>query len=153
MAFGYPGWGYPYGSQQHMPDQMAQMRARQMGYGGPWQQSKPLYAVMVDGEQAARSYMVPPGEKAIMFDKERSAFYIKEVDEYNATSFEAFQYDKIPQENRGGAEYVTHAQLREILAQLGQPATQQEEPQQTNAPQRMRRAAAREAMSDEQPGV
>ncbi|MBQ7887331.1 MAG: hypothetical protein IJ313_10615 [Clostridia bacterium] len=156
MAFGHQGWGNWHGSQQPMQEQMAQMRAWQTGRGGPWPQNKPLYAVMVDGEQAARNYFVPPGEKAIMFDKERPAFYIKEVDEYNATNFEAFQYDKIPQESEDGTEYVTHAQLKEILAQLGRPAqqeTQKEETRTTNGPMRMRRAAAREAMNDEQPGV
>lgn len=157
MAFGQMGWGHPMypGYAQAMPDQMAQMRMRQQG--GPWQQNRPQYVVMVDGEQAARAYFVPPGEKVVMFDKSRPTFYIKEVDVYNATSFEAFQYDKIQQDEGNESGYVTHAELEEILARFAsaQQRDAPKEPEQTeqNASAPRMRRAVREDMSDEQPGV
>lgn len=146
MAFGY-GWGPPpFGG---MPDQLAQMRARQ-------QQNRPLYAVMVDGEQAARNYFVPPGEKAIMFDKEQSIFYIKEVNEYNAASFEKYRYDPIPNEGGSEADYVTRAELNEILARITGSATEsarQEEQQPQEQTTQRRRRMQREELNDAQPGI
>lgn len=154
MAFGNGGgWGYPpYGT--GMPEAMMQMRMRQQG--APWQQNRPLYAVMVDGEQAARDYFVPPGEKAIMFDKEHSVFYIKEVNEYNSASFEAFKYDPIPSGENEKSEYVTRAELDEILSRMtgGAPEpAQQENPQREQTTAQRRRRMAMEGMNDEQPGV
>lgn len=151
MSWGNGPWGFPFGSP--MPDQLAQMRARNQS--APWQ-NRPLYAVMVDGEQAARNYFVPPGEKAIMFDKENPVFYIKEVNEYNAVSFEKYRYEAIHEEGNADSEYVTRAELNQILAQMAgnqQPMTEQKQPQQEQAAAPRRRRMEREAANDEQPGV
>lgn len=148
MAFGNSPWGYPYGGP--MQDQLAQMRMR--GQSAPWQQNRQIYAAMIDGEQAARRFFVPPGEKAILFDKENPVFYIKEVNEYNAESFEAFRYEKIPDEAGMESDYVTRAELNQILAKLtGQSQTDQGRQEQGET--QRRRRMTKEETSDGQSGI
>lgn len=148
MAFGNGPWGYPYGGA--MQDQLAQMRMR--GQSVPWQQNRQIYAAMIDGEQAARRFFVPPGEKAILFDKEHPVFYIKEVNEYNAESFEAFKYDPIPSGAGTESDYVTRAELNQILAKLTVQQPQEQMRQEQGEAQRRRRMTKEEA-NDGQPGV
>lgn len=148
MAFGNGPWGYPYGGS--MQDQIAQMRMR--GQSAPWQQNRQIYSAMIDGEQAARRFFVPPGEKAILFDKENPVFYIKEVNEYNAESFEAFRYEKIPDEAGMESDYVTRAELNQILAKLtAQHPADQMQQEQGEAPRRRR--MTKEETIDGQSGI
>lgn len=84
MAYGAP-YGYPmYGGympqmQQPMPDQLAQLRGAQT-FAQPYQpmqqpqQGAPLW---VQGEAAAKAYLVAPGQTLMLMDSESETFYIK----------------------------------------------------------------------------
>lgn len=84
MAFGNPyapGYmsGYYQMGQQMpppMPDQLAQLR---QGYQAPAQQ-QPAPIIWVQGEEAAKAYMVAAGNSVLLMDSESSVFYIKSTD-------------------------------------------------------------------------
>lgn len=148
MAFGNGPWGYQFGGPTQ--DQITQMRMRSQGV--PWQQNRQIYAAMIDGEQAARRFFVPPGEKAILFDKEHPVFYIKEVNEYNAESFEAFKYEPIPSGAGTESDYVTRAELNQILEKLTGLQQQEQTKRECGETQRRRRMTKEDA-NDGQSGV
>lgn len=87
----------------------------------------------VQGEAGARSVPVPAGQKALLMDSETNIFYIKSSDasgmplplrtfEYKEVGVESDESTAPPQNT-----YVTHEELKQILADLKQKPEQKEE--------------------------
>lgn len=86
------GYQYPfYGSQQPMPDNLAQLRmnATQMQNGmvQPSMPSQPMPVqqpnnglIWVQGESGAKSYLVAPNATVMLMDSEGERFYLKSAD-------------------------------------------------------------------------
>ena len=88
------GYQYPYyGTQQPMPDNLAQLRmnANQMQNATvqPSMPSQPIQVqpaqqssqiIWVSGEAGAKSYLVAPGNTVMLLDAENSVFYLKSAD-------------------------------------------------------------------------
>lgn len=88
------GYQYPYyGTQPHMPDNLAQLRmnANQMQNAvvQPSMPSQPMQSqpaqqssqiIWVSGEAGAKSYLVAPGNTVMLLDAENSVFYLKSAD-------------------------------------------------------------------------
>ncbi len=101
---------YPYQTQP-MPDQLAQLRASQ---------SQPMYQPQylqpqndgginwVLGEEAAKSYLVAPGNTVQLWDRNQQTIYIKSVDLSGVPSFRVIDYierspNAIPQRQNADA--------------------------------------------------
>lgn len=69
-----PAYGYPY-QPQYMQPQAAQ---------GP---------IWVQGEQAAKSYMVAPGSTVALWDSERQTIYLKSVDQSGMPTMRVLDYE------------------------------------------------------------
>ena len=81
MAFGNP-YGYQpmygYMSQQPMQDQLAQLRTQQYPpQYTPIQQPAQGSPIWVQGEAAAKAYLVAPGQTLMLMDSEAEVFYVK----------------------------------------------------------------------------
>ena len=84
------GYQYPYyGTQQPMPDNLAQLRmnANQMqnAVTQPPMPQQPMQQqssqiIWVSGEAGAKSYLVAPGNTVMLLDAENSVFYLKSAD-------------------------------------------------------------------------
>ena len=84
------GYQYPYyGTQQPMPDNLAQLRMNtnqmQNAVVQPSMPSQPMQQqssqiIWVSGEAGAKSYLVAPGNTVMLLDAENSVFYLKSAD-------------------------------------------------------------------------
>lgn len=126
----YPNF-YPYQQpyfQPPMPDQLAQLRQGQ--YQQPQaapqaQQNNPI--IWVQGEAAARSYMVAPGNTVMLMDSDANTFYLKSADNSGVPQpLRVFDYTErtaapktapaAPQAT--GVEYVTRTEFDALAARL-----------------------------------
>lgn len=128
---GYPNFYTPYQPQFYqppMPDQLAQLRqgqyqqqmtqpAQQNGCGIIW----------VQGEAAARSYMVAPGNTVMLMDSDANTFYLKSADGSGVPQpLRIFDYTErtaapktapaAPQ--AAGVEYVTRQEFDALAARM-----------------------------------
>lgn len=86
----------------------------------------------VQGEAGARSVPVPAGQKALLMDSETNIFYIKSSDASGMPlPLRTFEYKEVGVDNKETApaqnDYVTHEELKQILADLKQKPEQKEE--------------------------
>lgn len=113
------------------------------GYSGgaaPAQTTSPSMAAQgqpgainwVQGEAGARSVPVPAGQKILLMDSENNVFYVKSSDPSGMPlPLRTFEYKEVvdvaEETAPAQSEYVTHEELKQILADL--KPTQKEEKQ------------------------
>ena len=135
IPYGYqPGY---YG--QAMPDQLAQLRQNayqqpMMGQAAQQTQGTPSI-IWVQGEEAAKAYMVAAGNSVLLMDSENSAFYIKSTDASGMPlPLRVFDYKerttaaKTPPQTaqQPGVEFVTRAEFDALAARCA--ALEKQEP-------------------------
>lgn len=130
---GYPQYGgqqymptpdmfksYSYGQQMVQPTQMPQATPPAQNGGINW----------VQGEAAAKAWLVAPGASVMLMDSENSVFYIKATDasgmpmplrvfDYSERTAQPVAPKPEPQIDMG--QYVTRQELEAKLAQMMQP--------------------------------
>lgn len=124
---------YPYGYspyqpqfyQPPMPDQLAQLRQGQYQQMPQNQQNSPI--IWVQGEAAARSYMVAPGNTVMLMDSDASTFYLKSADGSGVPQplriFDYTERTAAPKtvsaaQQATGVEYVTRSEFDALAARL-----------------------------------
>ena len=86
MAYGN-FYGYPFPQQGAVPDVLNQYK---MPYQTPAQTQNGL--LWVQGEQAAKSYLVAPGNTVVLWDSENPYIYIKTADVSGMPSTKILEY-------------------------------------------------------------
>ena len=90
---GYPTQAQPY------PNAAAQRAYQQIGAAGPVGYQQPQNPnpgfVWVQGEAAARSFMVAPGATVLLMDSDSTRFYIKSADPSGMPSMRVFEYTEV----------------------------------------------------------
>lgn len=110
------GYGYPQGYSQ-MPQ----------GYGQPMQvqpQQMPMRddRLWVEGEEAARSYLVAAGSSAVLWDNNRDTIYFKQTDP-TGRPMPMMILDFTVRDQNQKPDYVTRAEFQQFIASLmGQAA-------------------------------
>lgn len=125
----YPNYYNPYPQQMYqppMPDQLAQLRQGQYPQVQTAQpQSSPM--IWVQGEAAARSYMVAPGNTVMLMDSDASTFYLKTADGSGVPQpLRIFDYTERTAAPRtasaapqaAGVEYVTRQEFDALAARI-----------------------------------
>ena len=118
---------YPQYYGQPVPDQLAQLR--QGGFQPQPQQIPPQQApqscevVWVSGEGEANGYMVAPGSKVILMDRDMQTFYVKCRDVNNMPyPMEVYDYHKreaAPAAKPQTENFVTRAEFDALAAAFG----------------------------------
>lgn len=95
---------YPYTYQPQVQppmDRLAQLQAQQYQVSQPMQQSQPPQTnqgiLWVQGEAAARSYLVAPNSTVLLMDSETSRFYLKSANNAGMPSMQIFEYSEVTQ--------------------------------------------------------
>lgn len=104
-----------YGYNYYQPmDNLNQLKAQQ--------QSSPIW---VQGEAAAKSYPVAPGNTVLLMDSEQSRFFIKTTDQSGMPMpLRIFEFNEVTQNAPVSApsldtsQFVTRDELQEMLANL-----------------------------------
>ena len=127
-----------------MQDNLAQLRSQQMPMQIPVQsqiQAQPQNnngLIWVQGESGAKSFLVAPNTTVMLMDSEASVFYLKSADASGMPlPLRIFKYEEttsnvnIPNQTKEGGlinldEYVTKAELNQILASLTKETLQTE---------------------------
>ncbi len=87
---------YPYQTQAPIPmDNLSQLRAQQ--YQMPQSPQTNQGLLWVQGEAAARSYLVAPNSTVLLMDSDTSRFYIKSADNAGMPSLKVFEYSEVSQ--------------------------------------------------------
>lgn len=142
MMYGnYYGGYYP---QTAPTDTLTQLRNQQMQ---PFMAQQPAPQpqsgnglIWVQGEGGAKSYLVAPNTTIMLMDSEDTLFYLKSSDASGMPlPLRRFRYEEIPAEPNGngtgarvgdfsgnGGKYVTHEELRAILADMAKNKEKQE---------------------------
>lgn len=102
----YPNQYFPQYQQPYQPvpapmDRLAQLQAQQQmmptqmsgAYQQPPQTNQGL--LWVQGEAAARSYLVAPNSTVLLMDSDNSVFYLKSADSSGMPSLRAFAYTEM----------------------------------------------------------
>lgn len=116
MAYPYFGYQNPYYAAP-VPDNLAQLRQ-------PAQQAAPQSGVIwVQGEEAAKAYMVAAGNSVLLMDSEASAFYLKSTDQSGMPQpLRVFDYTERAQKQAPALpqtqEYVTRQEFDALAAKL-----------------------------------
>lgn len=100
-----------------MMDQLAQLRAQQPA-------SNPM--IWVQGEAAAKSYLVAAGNTVPLWDSENMCIYVKSVDASGVPSMRILDYTeraKAAPTHTPTPEYVTRAEFEAFAAQFAQKKT------------------------------
>ena len=121
MAFTPYGYTPMYPTYLPQQDQFAQMRQQYMPQMAAQQAQNTQGApVWVQGEPGAKSFLLAPGQTAMLLDSERPVFYIKSADANGVPSMRTFDYvERTAQVAPQHAEqYATRAEVEEIKAQL-----------------------------------
>ena len=109
----YPNSYFPVGYQPYQPQQQPQ----QQNHGIIW----------VDGENAARSFMVGAGQSVMLMDSNASCFYIKTADQsgmplplrvFDYTERTVNQQTEHPQIQQPMPDYITREEFEKRLAEL-----------------------------------
>lgn len=125
MAFGvnqYPAYGqqYPYYQPQAatppLMDNLTQMRSQQT------QMPAQSGMVWVQGEAAAKAYLVAAGNTVPLWDSEAQTIYIKSVDQSGMPSMRIVDYSErttaAPPAPAANGEYVTRKEYEELAAKV-----------------------------------
>lgn len=136
--------GYPQGQQygNQFGSQFGQYSQMPQGYGQPMQvqgQVQPMRddRLWVEGEEAARSYLVAAGSSAVLWDNNRDTIYFKQTDP-TGRPLPMMILDFTVRDQNQKPDYVTRAEFQQFIASLmGQAApvqnpVQQAAPAQTN---------------------
>lgn len=117
----YPPYYQPnYQPQSYAPpmmDQLAQLRA---------QQPAPNPMIWVQGEAAAKSYLVAAGNTVPLWDSENMCIYVKSVDASGVPSMRILDYTeraKAAPTQTPTPEYVTRAEFEAFAAQFAPKKT------------------------------
>lgn len=128
MAFNNFYGGYPpYQQQGYYPaaaqDQLAQLRQGQ--YQQPAQQPSGNGMIWVQGESAARSFMVAPGNTVMLMDSDANTFYLKSADASGVPQpLRIFDYTertaapKTASAAPQAADYVTRSEFDALAARI-----------------------------------
>lgn len=116
----------PYYNQPYYQDQLSQLRQ--------YPQTQPGNSIIwVQGEAAARAYMVAAGNSVLLMDSDASVFYLKSTDASGMPQpMRIFEYvektEKTPQKVSGAMaeEYVTRKEFNALLAKLSLAETGEE---------------------------
>lgn len=118
----YPYYYQPY--QPPMADQLTQLRqAQYQPVQPPQQHQSPI--IWVQGEEAAKAYMVAPGNSVLLMDSEGSTFYLKSSDaqgmpmplrifDYTERTAQRPAQAQMPQVD----EFVTRTEFEALAARL-----------------------------------
>ena len=108
---------FPYSGQQpfQYQDQLSQLRNSSMPMPGqnfqPMARQDPSGLNWVQGEAAAKSWIVAPGSTVLPMDSESMRFYLKSADMSGVPAMRTFEYNEVgtqkPQETPKTAQYVT----------------------------------------------
>lgn len=103
-----------------------------MGYGTGWpqQMNQPQQAgpIWVQGEAAAKSYMVAPGNTVALWDSEDKVIYLKSADPSGMPSMKILDYKiRGEEEQKPVPEYVTKADF-DALAEKVKELTAKKKP-------------------------
>lgn len=89
--------------------------------------------IWIQGEGAARSYLLAPNSSVVLFDSDEPMFYIKTSDQTGMPNLRKFRFEEITQSDTKVVEstaheidtsmFVTKEELEERLAKLTQPKT------------------------------
>lgn len=131
MAFGeqqYQGYGQPqyqyYQPQAATPplmDNLAQMRSQQARIPAP------SGIVWVQGEAAAKAYLVAAGNTVPLWDSEAQTIYIKSVDQSGMPAMRIIDYtERVTAPTPQGAEYVTRSEYDAFTAKIMAMVTEEE---------------------------
>ena len=118
--YGYQPMYQPY--QPPMADQLAQLRNSYQPQAQVPQASQQSPILWVQGEEAAKAYMVAPGATVLLMDSEGQSFYLKSTDPQGMPlPLRTFDYtertaQKQPVPEQG--EFVTRAEFDALSARL-----------------------------------
>lgn len=106
MAYSYN----PYQQYPQYPQSMHPMQqAPQQGNG----------LIFVQGENAAKSYIVAPNASVLLLDSEQPIFYIKSADQSGMPSLRVFDYtERNARPSQPVNDYVTRKEWNELLASM-----------------------------------
>lgn len=130
--------GYPQGQQygNQFGQQYGQYSQIPQSYGQPMQaqpQQMPMRddRLWVEGEEAARSYLVAAGSSAVLWDNNRDTIYFKQTDP-TGRPLPMMILDFTVRDQNQKPDYVTRAEFQQFIASLmGQAAPVQNPVQQT----------------------
>lgn len=110
---------YPWQGMAPMPNwqpQTPQVAQGQQGIQG---------ARFVSGIEEAKNCTIPLGSKALLMDKEKDRFYLKETDMAGVSTVSEFEFKKVKAE--ATQEYVTRQEFEQFSAQLSAQLKEQYE--------------------------
>lgn len=97
----------------------------------PTQQPQANSIIWIQGEGAARSYLLAPNSSVVLFDSDEPMFYIKTADQTGMPNLRKFRFEEITQSDTKVVEstaheidtsmFVTKEELEERLAKLSVP--------------------------------
>lgn len=120
--YGYQPVYQPY--QPPMADQLAQLR---QSYQPAAQQPQQSPILWVQGEEAAKAYMVAPGATVMLMDSEGQSFYLKSTDPQGMPlPLRIFDYVErtaqkpLEQSQISTGEFVTRREFEALAARVGE---------------------------------
>lgn len=100
-------------------------------YYNPFQQMQPMQQpaqqqqqgiLWIQGEAAAKSYPVAPGQTVLLMDSESNSFYLKSADQSGMPlplrSFDYSERTAKPEQNVPIGDFITRKEFEEALAKL-----------------------------------
>ena len=131
MTYSYPFYGqqpYPY------QDQLNQLRNAQMAMPGQFQSARADSAGFnwVQGEAAAKAWMVTPGATVLLMDSEAQRFYMKSADQSGVPAMRTFEYTEIgverPLQANTQAHFVTAEEFDRVKKSIEDKLQELSEP-------------------------
>lgn len=126
--YGYQSMYQPY--QPPMADQLAQLRNSYQPQAQVPQASQQSPILWVQGEEAAKAYMVAPGATVLLMDSEGQSFYLKSTDPQGMPlPLRIFDYVErtaqkpLEQPQISTGEFVTRREFEALAARVGELLT------------------------------
>lgn len=123
--YGYQPMYQPY--QSPMADQLAQLRNSYQPQAQVPQASQQSPILWVQGEEAAKAYMVAPGATVLLMDSEGQSFYLKSTDPQGMPlPLRIFDYVErtaqkpLEQPQISTGEFVTRREFEALAARVGE---------------------------------
>lgn len=123
--YGYQPMYQPY--QPPMADQLAQLRNSYQPQAQVPQASQQSPILWVQGEEAAKAYMVAPGATVLLMDSEGQSFYLKSTDPQGMPlPLRIFDYVErtaqkpLEQPQISTGEFVTRREFEALAARVGE---------------------------------
>ena len=123
--YGYQSMYQPY--QSPMADQLAQLRNSYQPQAQVPQASQQSPILWVQGEEAAKEYMVAPGATVLLMDSEGQSFYLKSTDPQGMPlPLRIFDYVErtaqkpLEQPQISTGEFVTRREFEALAARVGE---------------------------------